>query len=171
MAPRTTIYVPEELKNRMDKIPNEEVNWSQVACQAFDKEVKAMERKMEIQKRIQDALAEYEGKSLMDAEPFSAKELLLDEIGQAQEWRTSKAEEYPDDERNMKSAVSLARLQGYLSTLPKDSDVFIIYEKKFMDPEVENLDEREEYNYHLTRIGFYEEIPPEEAIEELKSHF
>jgi Sec-independent protein translocase protein TatA len=43
---RTTITIPNDLKRRMDKLP-EQVNWSGLACQAFQAKLAEIEAKKE----------------------------------------------------------------------------------------------------------------------------
>jgi hypothetical protein len=50
---RTTIYVPDDLKERMDRAnqATEEVNWSQVACRAFEMKLGELATNKEIRQK------------------------------------------------------------------------------------------------------------------------
>ena len=92
------------------------------------------------------------------------KEQLLYAIGGAQYFRTKKAEEYPDDLRNSKSAKELQELYEYVKLLPENHSIFRWYR---------DLDETgmEELNHTLRRYGFDndpEPCQPEIFIENIK---
>jgi hypothetical protein len=63
-AIRVNISVPKELKTRMEASP-EQVNWSKVACQAFEAKLLELESKKEV-KGIKDVIARWKAADELD---------------------------------------------------------------------------------------------------------
>lgn len=72
------------------------------------------------------------------------------------EWRLAKAEEYPDDSRNWRSAEDLNRLAEYVELLP-DDDPRIVAAGTFGPEDVLEFVGLGEGGYPASRIGFTNE--------------
>ena len=57
------------------------------------------------------------------------KELLGYQVEGKAEWRATKAEEYPDDERNARCSQALYRLAEGLEAIPDDHDLYQQFER------------------------------------------
>jgi hypothetical protein len=84
------------------------------------------------------------------------EQLVLQVVSSA-DWRASKAEQYPDDKRNIKSSQSLTRLAKKLSVLPADDERVAAY-GEVMDRavELENplYDISQAHSRYIGRYGF-----------------
>jgi hypothetical protein len=83
--------------------------------------------------------------------------LLVQQVESSAEWRASKAEQYPNDRRNIKSSQSLTRLAEKLNALPLDDEHVTAYEE-MMDRavELENplYDISQAHSRYIGRYGF-----------------
>jgi hypothetical protein len=74
---------------------------------------------------------------------------LAEEFARQAEWRSEKAEQYPDDERNAEAAAIFDRLAGSVKDCPKE----------VVDAALElfdDLDDSEVWQERLKRVGFHE---------------
>jgi hypothetical protein len=84
-------------------------------------------------------------------------EQLVLQVESSADWRASKAEQYPDDKRNIKSSQSLTRLAKNLNALPRDDEHVAAY-VKMMDRAVELEDPLHDiiqtHSRYISRYGF-----------------
>jgi hypothetical protein len=57
------------------------------------------------------------------------QEMLVEQIEQQSWWRQQKAQEYPEDERNMRAPLGLGELANYVRGLPPDDEVLVTLER------------------------------------------
>lgn len=94
------------------------------------------------------------------------KEFLLLKIESTQIWRATKAQKYPDDERNRISSEYLLELYEYVENLSEDHPLFADYWT--MDEYEEN-----DFSNRLSRYGFDRDEEAEKFIntELMLKHF
>jgi len=102
------------------------------------------------------------------------KDELLQDIENARFFREQKAEEYPEDDRNRKSADALKRLAEYVTSLPGDHRLFEAYRRVYQESEDDDAPIRIMEDVlgripgepdELTRFGFDSDDDPAEWIE------
>ncbi len=85
------------------------------------------------------------------------KELLVVDIQGQADWRTRKAEEYPEDERNARCSVALSRLAESVEAISDDHPLFQRLERlanTLSDDEIYQKLEYGEENRLIRRYGF-----------------
>ena len=85
------------------------------------------------------------------------KELLVVDIQGQADWRTRKAEEYPEDERNARCSVALSRLAESVKAISDDHPLFQRLERlanTLSDDEIYQKLEYGEENRLIRRYGF-----------------
>ena len=85
------------------------------------------------------------------------KELLVVNIQGQADWRTRKAEEYPEDERNARCSVALSRLAESVEAISNDHPLFQRLERlanTLSDDEIYQKLEYGEENRLIRRYGF-----------------
>jgi hypothetical protein len=84
-------------------------------------------------------------------------EILTCNVESSADWRAEKAEQYPDDNRNMRSSRALAKLAERLRTLPDNDDNVVAYEAIMgrladLDDDLTRVTEHE--SHYIGRYGF-----------------
>ncbi len=85
------------------------------------------------------------------------KELLVNKIEGTALFRKEKSEQYPDDDRNHKSAEQLEKLKKHVETLPADHPLFKAFQNH-------DESESEYFDFFLFRFGFDREGDPESFV-------
>ena len=168
MMARTTISLPDELKARMDSI-SERVNWSEVAADAFKARLTEIENTRDVKREIAETWNGWKGEVDRQADPGAGRAGLLHDILMKAEWREEKAQEYPEDWRNLNCAKSLIRLAKHIVQLPTNHNLFkrlkevddAVEEAGHAEPLIEELD------FLLSRFGFGKEEDPDEGVDQL----
>jgi hypothetical protein len=92
------------------------------------------------------------------AEPFG--NALAQFLRERSEWRSEKAEEYPDDRRNARSAECLAALADYVSRLPADDEALRLLAAIHKPYGSDTFHPSTEGKYMISRFGFDRPVPP-----------
>ena len=95
------------------------------------------------------------------------KEFFLMMIEGTADWRSAKAEEYPNDgERNLTASTALRHLHKYVSDLPENDPVFEWYESLTEETEIQRL------NDEIRMFGYQNRgESPQKFIERLTNPF
>ena len=96
------------------------------------------------------------------------REMLSNDVASKADWRSQKAEEYPDDHRNSASAESLRALLAYAGELSDDHPIFGAL-ALFGESDDDIYEAIELQNALLSRYGFDGEEDPEEFLQNLAS--
>lgn len=82
---------------------------------------------------------------------------LIERIESSADWRAQKAEQYPDDNRNLRSSQALTKLAERLSALPGNDENVVAYEAvmgRLVDAEDDLHKVVEHENHYIGRYGF-----------------
>ena len=91
------------------------------------------------------------------------------EIESKEYWRSQKAEEYPDDQRNAASAEALRALLAYVDQLSNDHPIIGALALYSECDEDDGLEAADMQNALLSRYGFDGEEDPEQFLQNLAS--
>jgi len=173
-----SIWIPDELQTRISRL-DEAIDWSAVAATAFAAklaEVKQARRLERVTKRAKGLLEDMskESSELPATELQDVREHrsgFLDRIESQALWRDDKAKEYPDDERNARSARSLRQLKQHLGDIAPEDALWIRYYRLWdHDDALSSLSEYE--SEELRTYGFHDgaEVSQEDAVAFLRGY-